>query len=598
MIKNCNNSALTEKNIDEKYFLFYQVWKELTDSRTLDTYQYRIMNTLSALQELCLVIVQRLNRYHNSNHNIEECKAETLRIIKNDSVMQEFYPIIWRRLIAHLSEKMDTEAQQRALRYQIEYCYNYIRETYIKTLVESLESDIENANERNIIVKANQVVSNCASLGWSTTVLHGLINTLNGSKTDTEKWVDFKTRILSLQRDRYHILMPLKVRVNSAPRQSNETAEKKVIDEIIDMGIEVKTSEEIGGLYSYVNKIEKNQKYLVIEVEAYDYYAASHMAIGKVSTILNLLSFYNWIEAWNIRDISWCSVNVDKESFKFLKSKDLYETYDYLEGANRVFRGAKTIDGQEGDSLQARLRATYSYANMGKASYAQTEKYINTWVALESLCRTDVYDNIISNVLETVPQALCLRYIYQKFRNFIEDCNRCNLKFDFSTKNILLNHPSKKKIIEETIEVLRDSALYAELKDKCKVNNLLLMRCEEMHEIATNHDIMFSKIEKHYINVKRQLSRLYRLRNEIAHTAMNDEVLLIRYIEHLDDYLASFVSEVVVCANNKNEDSIEIVLEIIKDNYREFCAIKNAKKGASPQTLLEDLLKTGVISLI
>lgn len=143
MIKNCNNSALTEKNIDEKYFLFYQVWKELTDSRTLDTYQYRIMNTLSALQELCLVIVQRLNRYHNSNHNIEECKAETLQIIKNDSVMQEFYPIIWRRLIAHLSEKVDTEAQQRALRYQIEYCYNYIRESYIKTLVESLEESVK-----------------------------------------------------------------------------------------------------------------------------------------------------------------------------------------------------------------------------------------------------------------------------------------------------------------------------------------------------------------------------------------------------------------------------------------------------------------------
>ena len=51
----------------------------------------------------------------------------------------------------------------------------------------------------------------------------------------------------------------------------------------------------------------------------------------------------------------------------------------------------------------------------------------------------------------------------------------------------------------------------------------------------------------HYKNVKRQLSRLYRLRNEIAHSALNDGTSLIRQIEHLDDYLAGFVAEVVMC---------------------------------------------------
>ena len=78
MKKSFNNVDLNEKNVDPKYFLFYQLWLELTDEKTLDTYQFKIMNTISALEELKKVLVQRLNRYHSDNKNIEECSKELL----------------------------------------------------------------------------------------------------------------------------------------------------------------------------------------------------------------------------------------------------------------------------------------------------------------------------------------------------------------------------------------------------------------------------------------------------------------------------------------------------------------------------------------
>ena len=109
---------------------------------------------------------------------------------------------------------------------------------------------------------------------------------------------------------------------------------------------------------------------------------------------------------------------------------------------------------------------------------------------------------------------------------------------------------------------------------------------------------MFNRIDRHYINVKRQLSRLYRIRNEIAHSALKDGVSLIRYIEHLDDYLSSFVSEVVMCWEKSSESNIEHIFEIIKDNYRAYTDIRNAKKGVQPLTLLSSLRDTGIISMI
>ena len=102
----------------------------------------------------------------------------------------------------------------------------------------------------------------------------------------------------------------------------------------------------------------------------------------------------------------------------------------------------------------------------------------------------------------------------------------------------------------------------------------------------------------HYKNVKRQLSRLYRLRNEIAHSALNDGTSLIRQIEHLDDYLAGFVAEVVMCWEKNRQSSIESIFEMIKDNYREYSDIKASKRGANPIALLDDLRKTGIISLL
>lgn len=123
MKSSTNDRELIGKNIDDKYILLYQVWKELTDFRTLDSYQYRIMNTLSAMNELADVLNSRLSRMHNSNHNIDECKAETMSIVKGDPVFKDNYLIYWNAIIDHLSGKTETDAQQRALRYQLEYIY-------------------------------------------------------------------------------------------------------------------------------------------------------------------------------------------------------------------------------------------------------------------------------------------------------------------------------------------------------------------------------------------------------------------------------------------------------------------------------------------
>lgn len=99
----------------------------------------------------------------------------------------------------------------------------------------------------------------------------------------------------------------------------------------------------------------------------------------------------------------------------------------------------------------------------------------------------------------------------------------------------------------------------------------------------------------HYNRVSWQIQRLYRIRNEIAHAALREQTSLIVYIEHLNDYLSTYISEIVTDITEKNLDTFEEALCYIRDNYDVFVALyRENQKGI----LAADVLSSGIISLI
>ena len=89
MLKGSNNSQLKHINIQDIYIPFYQIWQELFDSRTLDVYQYRVMNSLYALIELESVILKTIEGLYITDHNIDVCREELI-YSKRDSVFVKY----------------------------------------------------------------------------------------------------------------------------------------------------------------------------------------------------------------------------------------------------------------------------------------------------------------------------------------------------------------------------------------------------------------------------------------------------------------------------------------------------------------------------
>jgi predicted metal-dependent hydrolase len=67
-------------------------------------------------------------------------------IIKDDPVLKKYYFTYWNALISHLAASVETDAQQRAMRYQLEYIYNQIAIDYFEKLVNELENSLNNGD--------------------------------------------------------------------------------------------------------------------------------------------------------------------------------------------------------------------------------------------------------------------------------------------------------------------------------------------------------------------------------------------------------------------------------------------------------------------
>ncbi len=151
----------------------------------------------------------------------------------------------------------------------------------------------------------------------------------------------------------------------------------------------------------------------------------------------------------------------------------------------------------------------------------------------------------------------------------------------------------KKQLITDLIGIFRNPERYALLEQKCVMNTLLLHRCKEIHVLLNDRKRIIEKYEHYTTKIRWHIQRLYRIRNEITHSAFLEDKSLTLYIEHLYTYLSQLVSEVVYYVEHKQVNSIEEAFSTIVENYNTYMELLNAGHIED-----QDILKSGVIDII
>jgi len=599
MIKKDLNTDLLYKEVEPRYVFFVQLWHELLNNRTLDTYQYKLLNSYTALCELITVIDKTISGIFTSPHNILDCVAECALIIKNDEILKKNNLMLWNVLISNLNKPINGKSRQLALKFQIEYAVSEMKNHYSEWIYNELNNAISTDEKESIIKCTKALISQNLHNGWSTQSLYQSDRFFYGKSSDYDSMLNFSEYLSSDDKD-----FCVYISVSDFTRKSSSNPK----DELKKLNFIIKNTSDILPKYKGKNNelitfFDSTKEYICIDIKAKDIYSAAYKAVQVLSSRINMLSFYNIIDTWDIGNIKM--ISVDNSSFygKSLRSLDLFKTYDYIDTSGFIFENTvKIMESPNLKEIIDKLLASFSYANISRASLFQQEKYMTLWIALESLSRTEMYDDIISNVKTTVPAALSIRYLFRIIRNFAEDLIRCNVDLVFKDGiSYDVKDTSKAKVVENLIFIFKDDDLYSQLEDKCNCSDLLLYRVKDIKKIFTDYKYAIPKITNYHQHITWQIQRLYRIRNEIAHSATIDKNNLTIYTEHLFDYLSTFVSEIVSCTEKSDFKNIGEIYCKIQDNYAAFQEIiKNPDKiTVTDKKILDDtLFKTGILSFI
>ena len=373
MLKNENNAELQSQQIDDKYIFLFQLWRELTSSFTLDSYQYRLMNTISALEELSSVIKHTLDGSYNSDHNITDCKRELLSIIEKDILLQTDYPNEYRLLLNKMHSKHETPAQKKTILHHIDCIRKNIEPSYFNKTFSYLEDSISSGDLNKITYFTKQIICNLINKGWSSKALFNLICILKGSASDPNKWILLKTKICSNTPSKYYIFVPFVLKTT----QHADISLLSILDNEIE-NIKKVDKNTILSMYPLLNSFIEDRQYVSIPVEAYDKYTAVKIGCHKYSNILNALSFYNIIRPWSFKNLNFLVTDIAGSDSDKIHSNEIYlTTDDYFEGATSAFKISKSIITSDNQILKNKLLSAYSYSNIGKETLSQEEKFIN-----------------------------------------------------------------------------------------------------------------------------------------------------------------------------------------------------------------------------
>ena len=603
MLSGNNNIPLIRyQNINEEYVFFIQRWREILESKTLDMYQYNILNSCVACDEFADVIEKTLNGVFTSRQNVDDCKAEALEIVKEDFILEKHNKPLKNTLLRVLSSRIDSKSKSENLddkngnfytslnriKFQLMDPLRQLKRHFLEYILEDLKEAIDDSNNEIVDTCIGALVSQCIFQGWSAKGLTNLSQFFETTESSAIKWQNFSEKIKTDTFGNFEIYCSIKIE----SRRGLSVDEVK--DTISSIGLEIINGSEIiqqkNENVDFCSKINSETTYVVTRVDLTDPYSAVLRAINLLNSKLSVATFYNTIDPWIAISPQIVVLNTTDGQSDNLKLTDIFKTYDYVDSNNAVFEDTKRIILNPGmDDVKNKINAVFAYTNLSRSSVFQETKFITLWIALESVMRTGQYQDIITHIKAVLPEILATRYVYRVVRNFAEDCIRCKLK-KCDELDLDLEQEDKKALVKKIILIFRDTTKYATLLEKCKRCKLLCFRCEEIHEVLNNSEILYSKFEHYTKKIRWHIQRLYRIRNEITHSAFNENKSLVIYIEHLYSYLSQLMSEIVHYIVHKEVQSVDEAYATITENYNTYMEL--IKEG---RMNINETLENGII---
>lgn len=504
-------------DLNRRQQFFQERFLEILHHYTLDSYRVRIHNAHTIILELKVVLTNWLKGNVKRFETVSLCAEETLQKIKDDQLFLNEGSL--KKYFCSILEKIIKEGEKKPLLcLRTVELIDEVNKSISKDpfhnklfqIIQTITLKKENEEESDMALdkdlnEIDLAISNLATelifLGFSRQFLYNFVKysafkDSNSFEEAIEKIVinlnPEKTKKFSVF---FRLTLGKGIKELQLPELLNEFP-----TELKDI-VKIKRAKFI--------ESRLDQRYFKTEVEALDVESAAKLGKENLSIFLDTLHFslnyYKIIPENTVIVIESTEDGTNAyytQSLPFMEgikpNKEELEQLEYIKAGLIFIKNSSNCSKEVVNRLTSALR----HLRIGDTDPESEQRFINYWIALEFLFSSpDINENTFSRIKQNLINILLSSYGFRNISYLLEQLRK--RQEDITLDDLL--DPSKRKLIYESI----------------KDTTLLSYRLRSMEKyLLTNQVSNINKyLHQHERNLKWQIARIYRLRNELIHEA-------------------------------------------------------------------------------
>lgn len=547
-------------NIIER--LFIEKGSELLYKDSIDTYRLKLHNPKTLIEELISVCFSAKNGVLTNNDYANATSAELIKLLNENNDGLNFSKVNRNHYLTILKEtkKENYDRIIQSSKIILKDNTNYVEVLFdnIKGIIDTYDiAEPDEATSKNIkknlIVLQNYKFIELINKGFNKQYLYYFFQVIfiynkNINLTFSERYEIFKS-LNDRSKEKFQIIYTIL-------GKSFQFKEFNKIDEsYIQIGkrersiLKNKASEKVN---SYLEE-NKLSTLISMEVEAFDYYKAIEISRDKISKDIDI--YHLGFNSHQFEIGKQAVVIGENDPSKSETFPGNYQIDGYIRSSTFIFETLLTkvkkikqnnINEDSYDKLISAIR----YLRTGTESPELETKLLNYWIGLEYIFTSFNSDEkTIDRIRKYFPVCHSLIYVKRNLYDFHKAIERLNVQGSIPDYNdnlhYLNQHNSYNLIIANTD------------------NQLLKFRAKYFQKWVENPSNIDLALKSHSDNLKWNLTRIYRIRNEIVHNAAIKNGIYVN-ISHMKYYLTfilnsilDFMAENNIDTNNDGNITIE-----------------------------------------
>ncbi|KAF2512686.1 hypothetical protein EYY60_06140 [Flavobacterium zhairuonense] len=561
--------------------IFIAKTSELLYKGSLDSYKLRLHNPKSLIEEL----VSTCQLTYLTNNDYSQATAAELANILNENNDGLKFSKVNRQYFLELLKSTKKENYSRI----VQACRIILQENsnYLEYLFDEIENSLNNFDDtqsddliyneiKKVLLHLNYLFTELINKGYAKNYLYNLFQVLFIYKKDANygfserynEWITLKNR----QAENFKVLFSIQSHNFEISQLQKIDPNYLVINKKIRKEFKPIVSQRV---YDFLED-NKMSKMIALKVSSLDPFKALEITREKLSKDLDLYHLGHNSLSIDIYDKAAVIGEEDPSKSRTIPVNYQIDAYiDYTENSferllNKIKKiNSNNIDADSYDKIFSAIR----YLRTGGESPELETKLLNYWIGLEYIFTSfNAEEKTIDRIRKYYSTSHSLIYAKRNLLDFHNTLRRHNL--------------------DQSITDFDDSLLYLTKNNKYNEiiantdNELLKFRALYFQKWVQDPSNISTAIRKHSENIRWNLTRLYRIRNEIVHNAAIKNNIHVN-ISHMKYYLTFILNSILDFMSN---DAIDMDGDN-KITIDDFFIAQDIMFGSLRSQKLEEYLK-------